>query len=615
MTDLLRLTRPTVLICASMLVAENAHALSCQEIMNMVNVNVPTAIVVQTIQDSGEQFTSADIRCLINEGAPDAITASARKLLQGASSANEKIERAESEIIRERKRDPEPEELGRRRSTKAPEEDASGTPAKIKDAIKLYRAKKPLTASLLLFDLLEDDRFPEREGQVMFYLGRCLYDLEMYHTSQYYFLKVLKKGPSNPYFKHALPKLVTIARYTEDNSDLQRVVEQLFQKVGADAFPRSSRNHLYYLMGVRLYEKDQLARARKYFAQISSKSELYLRAKYYEGVIYNEQGRLKSAVRSFRDIVRSEVQVGNRQELQRVKDIQNYALLNIARIYYGIQRFDESAKYYDLIERDSKYWAESLFEAAYANFLRNDLNSALGQVLTVNSPAFSSDEYIPEGQILKALTFFNLCEYNEVERVLIKFDGKFRPMYNEMKAFVQEYASSEGKKMADQAYTRYFEEAQKGSTLDKAYFNVVLRNRDLSALVGRLDMIDRELEIINEQKTRWRDSIGNHMKKVLENDRQKFQRRAGLTMLREMARQTSYLGDLLTQAEIIRFEVVDAQRLDYQYKMANPDLDDQLMSTSIDFATSVDFIYWPFNGEFWADELGYYHYTEQGNCK
>jgi len=609
------MTRPAILMAASMLVAENANALSCQEIMNMVNVNVPTAIVVQTIQDSGDQFSSADIRCLINEGAPDQITAAAKKLLAGASQSDERIERAESEIVRERQRDPEPEEIGRRRTSSSSEVDSSGSPEKIQDAIKLYRAKKPLTASLILFDLLEDQRFPEREGQIMYYLARCLYDLEMYHTSQYYFLKVLRKGPSNPYFKHALPKLVTIARYTEDNSELQRVVEQLFQKVGADAFPRSSRNHLYYLMGVRLYEKDQLARARKYFAQISSKSDLYLRAKYYEGVIYNEQGRLKSAVRSFRDIVRSEVQVSNSRELQRVKDIQNYALLNIARIYYGIQRFDEAVKYYELVERDSKYWPESLFEAAYANFLRNDINSALGQVLTVNSPAYMNDEYIPEATILKALTFFNLCEYNEVERILIKFDKKHRPMYDEMKTFVQEYASKEGKKMADQAYERYFEEAAKGSNLDRAFFNTALNNRDLAALVNRLDMLDNEIGLINEQKTRWRDSIGNHLKKVLERDRQNYKRRAGLVMLREMARQTAYLGDLLTQSEIIRFEVVDAQRLDYQYKMANPDLDEQLNETAIDFATSVDYIYWPFNGEFWADELGYYHYAEQGNCK
>ena len=35
----------------------------------------------------------------------------------------------------------------------------------------------------------------------------------------------------------------------------------------------------------------------------------------------------------------------------------------------------------------------------------------------------------------------------------------------------------------------------------------------------------------------------------------------------------------------------------------------------VDFATSKDIIYWPFNGEFWRDELGYYRYAEHGACK
>ena len=70
----------------------------------------------------------------------------------------------------------------------------------------------------------------------------------------------------------------------------------------------------------------------------------------------------------------------------------------------------------------------------------------------------------------------------------------------------------------------------------------------------------------------------------------------------------------MTQSEIIRFEVVDAQRIDYAYKAENTELIDTSVD-DLDFATSVDFIYWPFNGEFWEDELGYYHYAEQGSCQ
>ena len=40
----------------------DAHALSCDEIMNMVNVNVPANIIVQTMEDSGDQFTNEEIK-------------------------------------------------------------------------------------------------------------------------------------------------------------------------------------------------------------------------------------------------------------------------------------------------------------------------------------------------------------------------------------------------------------------------------------------------------------------------------------------------------------------------------------------------------------------------
>ena len=54
------------------LTSSEAQALSCDEIMNMVNVNVPTNIVVQTMRDSGDQFGTTEVQCLESQGAPGA---------------------------------------------------------------------------------------------------------------------------------------------------------------------------------------------------------------------------------------------------------------------------------------------------------------------------------------------------------------------------------------------------------------------------------------------------------------------------------------------------------------------------------------------------------------
>jgi hypothetical protein len=127
--------------------------------------------------------------------------------------------------------------------------------------------------------------------------------------------------------------------------------------------------------------------------------------------------------------------------------------------------------------------------------------------------------------------------------------------------------------------------------------------------------MDEEERKISAQKSLWRDSLGAHLNSILEKDRRRYKQRAGLVMLKEMAQMSNQLGDLLTQSEIIRFEVVSAQRIGYEYAMSSIDLADTKDETAIDFATSRGLAYWPFNGEFWQDELGYYYYTEQSSCE
>jgi len=53
------------------------YALSCDEVLNMVQVAVPENIMVQVIQDSGEHFDAAVIACLEKGGAPATVLAAA----------------------------------------------------------------------------------------------------------------------------------------------------------------------------------------------------------------------------------------------------------------------------------------------------------------------------------------------------------------------------------------------------------------------------------------------------------------------------------------------------------------------------------------------------------
>jgi len=581
--------------------------------MNMVNVNVPTNIVQQTMEASGTRFTADDIRCLAEKGAPQELVDTARRLA---------IEAEETQAEPAFTPPPEPVEEEsafdqasgfsgdfEADSAEGSDDDSAGGPKRIEELVKLYRAKKVLTASKGFYDLLERDEYPEYESKIHYYLAKALFDLEMYHGAQHHFMQVVRKGPKNPYFKYALPKLVAIARINGNDIELLRIVH----KIPPEAYPRQAKNHLFYLRGRQLYEKGELSASAKYFQQISSKSDLYLRSKYFEGVIHNERGKLKSAVKAFRDVYQHEATPTDDRAAQESADLQDLALVNIARIYYGLERYENSGNYYEMVDRDSTYWPESLFENAWGQFMMQDLNQSLGLLLTLRSPYYADVEHVPETVILRALSFFNLCDFDEAERTLLDFEARYAPMQTEMKAFLKQYSGKEGMKLSDQAFDTYFAENHKSSRLDKALFVRILRDRDLAALVRHLDMMDAEVGLIDSQKGVWRDTVGAHLKEVIAKDRVRYKKKAGIKLLSEMSYQRRVITDLMGQSKIIRFEVVDAQRQDYEYKAATAQVA-TIEDKVIDFATSKDKIYWPFNGEFWSDELGYYQYAEKDQC-
>jgi tetratricopeptide (TPR) repeat protein len=596
----------------------DALAMGCQEVLNMLQVGVTSNIVAISMRNSGTQFTSADVACLSSGGAPAVVVETARSMqaqeapppapvpVAAPAAAPRSAIDADDDILGGRVADP------RELSDGSPSGPTSADPALVTEAVQLIKAKKPLSGTLRIYDALRSGNFPDSEVKLKYYMARGLEQLEMYHTAQHFFLEVVNQGPSSNYFKYALPKLVKISRITGDETDLLRVAP----RIPPEAFPRRAKNQMYYLMGLRKMKKDDLTAALKYFGQVSSKSSLYLRARYLEGVIYNKQGKLKSAVRSFRDVYRHPIE-GRKsaRAMKRYQALKDLALINVARIYYKIERFEDSTKYYDLVAHDSAYWPEALFNGAWAHFMQNNLNEALGHLLTTQSPFFSQEDFIPEVQYLKALTYFNLCEYKDVERLLLQFEDRMRPIQMELKEFVKGYASAENRKMADKAWDAYMGLGARGTQLPKSLFTRMLRNRDLAGVVDHMALMEDEVGLVQQQKPQWRDTVGVMLQQIIEKDRQKYKRRAGLFMLSEMARWANTLQDLLTSSEIVRFEVIDAQRVDYQYKFQNANVADLSNKVDLDFATAKTFIYWPFNGEFWKDELGYYHYTEQGSCQ
>ncbi|HMV65317.1 MAG TPA: hypothetical protein PKA64_00610 [Myxococcota bacterium] len=599
------------LIAAALVAPASALAgMSCEDIMSMLDYQVPEGVVVETIGGSGTVFDSDDISCLTSRGAPKAVIDKAKSMMAKAEpkpDASEKLDEAEPPPSRFDAA----ETLGTGSSDEESDDVSTADCADLEQFIRDHKAKKYQTAAEGLFQLLEANTCPSKDTTIKYYLAKSLHEMDMLHSAQHYYMEVVRKGPQNPLFRHALPRLAAIAEYTGNDYELLRIVG----KLSPEEYPRQSRPLLYYLMGRKAYENGELSDAAAYFDQIPTEHPLYPRAQYFEGIINFEREKLKSAVKSFREVVRAEPTVTDSREQEELENLKDLSLINIGRIYFGLQRFEDAQGFYNKVQRTSVYWPESLFERAWTDFYQGDYNATLGLLITVDSPYYSDYEFIPETSYLRALTYFTFCEYKEVERLIALFRSRYQPIRNEMRDFIDRYRSEQDRKLADRAFDEYFDAgAAHASVLPKSLFTRILRNRDLAALVRHMDLMDEEIALIDATKGAFKDAVGSHLKKVIAEDRRRYKDKAGRALLQEMLEQYRVVDGLLQDFDTLDFEVTDAQRADYMFKLSNPDVD-AVDEKPIDFATSTDIIYWPFNGEFWQDELSYYRYTEQGACK
>ena len=603
--------------------SSNAYAgITCEEIMNLVGYNIAPTVIIDTMKNSGSTFSSADIQCLKDKGAPAEVLAQAQSM-SSAPSAPE-VSPTAPEPVRPSIDSDEDMMGGSQGGTLQDQGESGDDPEDIKQAIKLLRAKKPLTASFQLYDMLANQKFPDQETKIHFYLASALYELEMYHTAQFYFLKVIKKGPKNPYFNYALPKLVVIAKFTGDDYELRRIAE----KLPPEFYPSKASSYLFYLKGAAHFEKGEYSEALEALSKVDTNTSIDLKARYIEGVIYNKTDNLKSAVRAFRDVYTQDPgDTSIPRELEAVTQLKDLALINVASVYYGIKQYEESTKYFEKVDRRSDYWPESLFRDAWAHLHRGEYNVTLGKALTIDSPFYAEEEYIPEIQVLKSLTYFQLCEWSRVEKLIRGFQGRYEPIRDELSLFIDDYTAPKYKgqempqlpidaALADQAWLFYFGPDRTGTTeLPQAFFRRTLRNQELSGLVRHMDLMNQEVNLIDSQKQQWKDALGAELKSIIENNVTLYQKRAGRIFFEEVQNQRALLDDLLSQAATIEIELLEAQRAEYEFRAQNLNALSDQSKFAIDFATSPDFIYWPFNGEFWQDELGYYNYTEQGSCK
>lgn len=458
-----------------------------------------------------------------------------------------------------------------------------------------------------------------------FQLAKCLYRLKLYQPAMRFFTQVVQGGRQHPHFRDAVVFLAEIGAQIKNYSFLSKM-----SGFSPADLPRKYRNQLFYMLGRYYFSAPNLSPAKRLpislrlLAKVrTNEPKYYARAQYIMGAIYDAAKNPNQASVYFRRAGRSALRIKDKKIRQNVVEL---AILGLARIHYGAKHFRGAIRYYKAIHRSSPRWLDSLFEMAYSYLRRGKYGHSLGILHTLDSPYFRN-QYYPEAGILKALSFFGRCRYARTKKIIKTYQRRYKPLVQAISSFLRANPTPRRifgalLRLRNQEATQGLDNDESGQMFQRI-LNLSFQDKTIKRYFVYIKELDRELGMLGSFPTVWQSSrLARSIKSNLSSERIKYVVRAGTRARSRFQGAKSEVQEFISQALKILYETYRAEKTLMNrsiqqrggFKMRRRGTSRRKRNL-ITVSTHEDYIFWPFQGEYWVDELGYYRYRIRGECR
>lgn len=497
-----------------------------------------------------------------------------------------------------------------------------GMPEAITKVVNAYNSEDYFTSAVGFYAIMKNQEWDRLHDTARYYYAESLFRMGLYQASEYQLAEILFEGSESHYFVSSLLKLLAVTYKTED----EKVLFAVLSNVDYEALPKKFANELTYYLGKINFYNGQDEQALKMFSQVKDYSSFYPKAKYFLGVIQVRQQMFADAMKSFTEIkeMPDDKYIGTD-----IKKLKGMAELALGELYYAaawqsqnkLAMFNVALNYFSNVGRDNAQWFESLFARTWASLMIGRFDSTLGTVVTLRSPFFT-DIYFPEVNIVEAVTYYNLCQYDEVNNVIDYFFGVYPDYQKKMASWLENVSTKTGLDIYKELLVMY-KQAQAGEATELP--EAVLRNILTESLFVRkynhIKEIERELVIIEKSPESFKNSvIAQDVSKKMMYQLTTLRNEAGVWLVQRVQNLNNELGQLIADMRAIRFEMTDSMKSSLEKeelygKEVKEEEETVQKKTEINPSVPQNSYYYPFDGEYWEDELGYYFFNVDNLCK
>lgn len=437
-----------------------------------------------------------------------------------------------------------------------------------------------------------------------FRMAENLHNLGLGYSAFTYYARVVDAGEAHPYYRQTLPKLVEISR---EVPGFQGVKEYLAVYEDKD-YPADFANEIAFTVGQLWYSQDDLETALLSLGKVDSSQEsFFLKSKYLQGAIYARQNRAKESLDAFKDLLRYERDVLTRSAV--LQEFRARSIMSIARIFYSTGNFDTALKYYSQIEKYSPHWLQALFERSWAFFRTGVYERAMGNLHTLNSPYFE-EQYFPESRVLQAVILFTNCRYEDAIVVVDQFVKEYDDLRKELRSQL-----SQNEDPAD-FYYWLASLSSKGKGFSrklKRIFNLALTDKKLYRLFTFIISLDREEALLESMRqAAVQKDLAERLLGELVTYRELAIGETGEQAHSRLDLKRRELQRLISQSMKVKFEALNALKEMIEGKREESRQEGESAGWKIKL--DDEHLAWPFEGEYWKDELDSYLFRVENRC-
>lgn len=389
-----------------------------------------------------------------------------------------------------------------------------------------------------------------------------------------------------------VPKAMELARKVGDVA----ILEPPFSKNLGLARTEDVRGEMAYLAAREAIRNDSYGLALGMLKMVKEGDPVYPDAKMLEGIVLNQQARPNDALGPLEAAGKSGRDKGPR--------FAEMVTLNTARTYYGAGNLARAIQYYAMVPRDSEFWPQAQFERAWAHFRADDFNGALATLISLDTPFFE-EWYFPDADLLRIYSMFWMCKFPQADGELNAFKERWKPTHAALKGWV-------GKdEEATFALVRTFAESGDPGPVPEAVLRPWGSEDRMLAAIAAVGSVEDELA---RMKGAAANPFTERAQEWLNARRDALVKKEGGRVLERIRAQEAELGADLGNAEIFGLDILRMKTQLYEQAATIGKMPNAARTVSRKERVRKGWREWPFEGEIWADELGYYRVETMPEC-